>query len=251
MALLLIQYLFFRQIRKMRQSLRGKKIGLYLVVADPLCGPDAPDFSASPIPGKEVGVDGEDPKIVSSSVAAVENGGGGDSDSLASNRNIRCNDFRFSNLAAAASGSVLSDSALRTLDGGCSCVGLRHWIGFLVLEYLSRLLLPDDLAMMASFVVVAMELSSLVFDVRGPSGSLAGIQDPFSPSSVDPALDPFPGLLPCMSALHLDPICAGSLIISPDPLEACAPMPRWTKFSRAVPAIRANLASRCIGDFLT
>jgi hypothetical protein len=49
---------------------------------------------------------------------------------------------------------------------------LRHWIGFRVFENLSRLL-PDDRPSMPSFgMVVAIELSSLVFDVRGPNGGL-------------------------------------------------------------------------------
>ncbi len=92
----------------------------YFVVADPLRGTD---FSASSIVGYDVGVDGEDPKMVSSSVGATENGGGGgESDSLASKRNIRWSDFRFSNfeaaVAVAAGDSVFNDSALSTLDGG-------------------------------------------------------------------------------------------------------------------------------------
>ena len=61
-------------------------------MADPLCG-TLDDFSASSIMGNDVGLDGDDPKMVSSSVVArsVNGGGGEESDSLASNRNIAGN----------------------------------------------------------------------------------------------------------------------------------------------------------------
>ena len=241
----------------------------YLVVADPFWEEapapvaDGPGIEAlnsgwSSMSGKDVGVDGEEPKIVSSSVGAAPNGGGdSESGSFASNRNIRWRDFRDASANFCCVSERSSDaadasaSALRTLEGGWSCVGFKHWIGFRVFEYLSRLL-PDDrpIPWTSLGIVVAIELSSLVFDVRGPNGGREGIHVPFSPSSVDPAPDPLPGLrpTPCIRLPQRNPVCT----VSPSaPYPAVPYAPRLTKLSLAVPAIFASLANLCIGDFLT
>lgn len=126
---------------------------------------------------------------------------------------------------------------------------LQKCCQMVVVKLAKKVLKFWSLAMPASLLMVAMELSSLVFEVRGPRGGREGIHVPFSPSSVDPAADPVPGLRPCISVLHLLPPWTGSP--SPDPFEAWLPIPRLTKLSLAVPAILASLASLCIGDFFT